>query len=239
MAATASRRTVAGRSRVFPTVRVQATTTKKVVVHGVCGVSIDGGDGRRPRSVAARAVLLGLSRRLRVFAYRALTDMRKSFNTLAALVLGMGQDVVAGNAFLGFVGNPRRQSELRTGVDRQSSGWRRHQPALDVARQIDDEVAAALERYGPNDALLLEMALIPTRLNLVSANKELGFDEIWVARAITGSASKGRFRRSVRCLPRSSTHASSRVTRLPGPIRIDESAGGRARLRRSKTHLLG
>ena len=37
---------------------------------------------------------------MRVFAYRAPTDMRKSFNTLAALVLEMGQDVVAGDAFL-------------------------------------------------------------------------------------------------------------------------------------------
>ena len=48
--------------------------------------------------------MLGLSRKLRVFAYGAPCDMRKSFNTLAALVLEMGQDVVAGDAFL-FIAN--------------------------------------------------------------------------------------------------------------------------------------
>ena len=56
--------------------------------------------------------MLGLSRRVRVFAYRAPTDMRKSFNTLAALVLEMGQDVVAGDAFL-FVGKSRRRAKVR------------------------------------------------------------------------------------------------------------------------------
>lgn len=37
--------------------------------------------------------------------------MRKSFNTLAALVLEMGQDVVAGDAFL-FVGKGRRRAKV-------------------------------------------------------------------------------------------------------------------------------
>ena len=55
--------------------------------------------------------MLGLSRRVRVFAYRAPTDMRKSFNTLAALVLEMGQDVVTGDAFL-FVGRGRRKAKV-------------------------------------------------------------------------------------------------------------------------------
>lgn len=55
--------------------------------------------------------MLGLSRRVRVFAYRAPCDMRKSFNTLAALVLEMGQDVVAGDAFL-FVGKGRRRAKV-------------------------------------------------------------------------------------------------------------------------------
>ena len=55
--------------------------------------------------------MLGLSRKLRVFAYGSPTDMRKSFNTLAALVLAMGQDVVAGDAFL-FVGKGRRRAKV-------------------------------------------------------------------------------------------------------------------------------
>ena len=55
--------------------------------------------------------MLGLSRKLRVFAYRAPCDMRKSFNTLAALVLEMGQDVVAGDAFL-FIAKGRRRAKV-------------------------------------------------------------------------------------------------------------------------------
>jgi transposase len=55
--------------------------------------------------------VLGLSRKLRVFAYRSPTDMRKSFNTLAALVAELGQDVVAGDAFL-FVGKGRRRAKV-------------------------------------------------------------------------------------------------------------------------------
>lgn len=55
--------------------------------------------------------MLGLSRRVRVFAYRAPTDMRKSFNTLSALVAEMGQEVVSGDAFL-FVGKGRRRAKV-------------------------------------------------------------------------------------------------------------------------------
>ena len=55
--------------------------------------------------------MLGLSRRVRVFAYRAPVDMRKSFNTLSALVLELGQDLLAGDAFL-FVGKSRRRAKV-------------------------------------------------------------------------------------------------------------------------------
>jgi transposase len=55
--------------------------------------------------------VLGLSRKLRVFAYRSPTDMRKSFNTLAALVAELGHDVVAGDAFV-FVGKCRRRAKV-------------------------------------------------------------------------------------------------------------------------------
>lgn len=55
--------------------------------------------------------MFGLSRRLRVFAYRSPVDMRKSFNTLSSLILEMGQDVIAGDAFL-FVGRCRRRAKV-------------------------------------------------------------------------------------------------------------------------------
>jgi transposase len=55
--------------------------------------------------------VLGLSRKLRVFAYGSPTDMRKSFNTLSALVLGMGQELTAGDAFV-FVGRGRRRAKV-------------------------------------------------------------------------------------------------------------------------------
>ncbi len=55
--------------------------------------------------------MLGLNRRVRVFAYGAQTDMRKSFNTLSALVLEMGQDLMVGDAFV-FVGRCRRRAKV-------------------------------------------------------------------------------------------------------------------------------
>lgn len=55
--------------------------------------------------------MLGLSRRVRVFAYRAPVDMRKSFNTLSALVLELGHDVVAGDSFI-FVAKGRRRAKV-------------------------------------------------------------------------------------------------------------------------------
>jgi transposase len=55
--------------------------------------------------------VLGLSRKVRVFAYRRHCDMRKSFNTLSALVLELGHDVVAGDAYL-FVGKGRRRAKV-------------------------------------------------------------------------------------------------------------------------------
>ena len=55
--------------------------------------------------------MFGLSRRVRVFAYRQPVDMRKAFNTLSALVLELGHDVVAGDAFV-FVGKRRRRAKV-------------------------------------------------------------------------------------------------------------------------------
>lgn len=55
--------------------------------------------------------MLGLSRRLRAFAYRAPVDMRKSFNTLAALVVELGHDIEKGDAFV-FVGKGRRRAKV-------------------------------------------------------------------------------------------------------------------------------
>ena len=55
--------------------------------------------------------MLGLSRKVRVFAYRSPCDMRKSFNTLSRLVMELGHDVVAGDAFV-FVGKRRRRAKV-------------------------------------------------------------------------------------------------------------------------------
>lgn len=55
--------------------------------------------------------MLGLSRRVRVFAAPAPVDMRKSFHTLAALVQQSGHDIVAGDVFL-FVGRCRRRAKV-------------------------------------------------------------------------------------------------------------------------------
>lgn len=55
--------------------------------------------------------MLGLNRRVRVFAYGAVTDMRKSFNTLSALVLEMGKVLLEGDVFL-FVGRCRRRAKV-------------------------------------------------------------------------------------------------------------------------------
>jgi transposase len=55
--------------------------------------------------------VFGLSRRVRVFAYQAPTDMRKSFDTLSALVLGMGHELTTGDVFV-FVGRGRRRAKV-------------------------------------------------------------------------------------------------------------------------------
>ncbi len=55
--------------------------------------------------------MLGLSRKLRVFACGSPTDMRKSFNTLSALVLELGHQLLAGDAYV-FVGKTRRRAKV-------------------------------------------------------------------------------------------------------------------------------
>jgi transposase len=46
-----------------------------------------------------------------VFAYQAPVDMRKSFNTLSGLVLSLGHEITAGDAFV-FVGKRRRRAKV-------------------------------------------------------------------------------------------------------------------------------
>lgn len=55
--------------------------------------------------------MLGLTRRLRVFAHPGPVDMRKSFWTLSALVSASGHDVIAGDVFL-FLGKCRRRAKV-------------------------------------------------------------------------------------------------------------------------------
>ena len=45
-------------------------------------------------------MIFGLSRRIQVYAYPGPVDMRKSFNTLAALVKQCGREILHGDAFL-------------------------------------------------------------------------------------------------------------------------------------------
>jgi transposase len=55
--------------------------------------------------------VIGSTRRLAVYAYGQPCDMRKSFDTLAALVVGhMGRDLLSGDVFL-FVGKSRRRAK--------------------------------------------------------------------------------------------------------------------------------
>jgi len=56
-------------------------------------------------------VLLGTTRKLTVYAYGQPCDMRKSFDTLSALVTeGMGGQVLSGDVFL-FVGRNRKRAK--------------------------------------------------------------------------------------------------------------------------------
>lgn len=55
--------------------------------------------------------MFGLTRRLRVFAYAAPVDMRKSFYTLAGLVTESGHEITAGDVFL-FVAKGRRRAKV-------------------------------------------------------------------------------------------------------------------------------
>jgi transposase len=55
--------------------------------------------------------MMGSTRRLAVYAYARPCDMRKSFDTLAALVTqGMGRDLLSGDVFL-FVGGNRKRAK--------------------------------------------------------------------------------------------------------------------------------
>ncbi|MDC3984503.1 IS66 family insertion sequence element accessory protein TnpB [Polyangium jinanense] len=56
--------------------------------------------------------MIGSTRQVRVYAYREPVDMRKSFDTLTALVAqGMRRDVMSGEIFL-FVSRSRQRSKV-------------------------------------------------------------------------------------------------------------------------------
>lgn len=55
--------------------------------------------------------MIGSTRRIRVHMHRAPCDMRKSFDTLAALVTSRNLDVVSGDLFL-FVGKDRKRAKV-------------------------------------------------------------------------------------------------------------------------------
>ena len=55
--------------------------------------------------------MFGMTRQVRVIAYSAPVDMRKSFHTLSGLILESGQDVLQGGMFL-FVSKCRRRAKV-------------------------------------------------------------------------------------------------------------------------------
>ena len=56
--------------------------------------------------------MIGSTRQVAVFAFTAPTDMRKSYDTLAALVTRtLGRDVLSGEVFV-FVGKTRRRAKV-------------------------------------------------------------------------------------------------------------------------------
>lgn len=55
--------------------------------------------------------MIGSGRQIAVYAFGEPVDMRKSFNTLSALVVGLGRDVLSGHFFL-FVSRDRKRAKV-------------------------------------------------------------------------------------------------------------------------------
>jgi transposase len=55
--------------------------------------------------------VIGSGRQIAVYAFGEPVDMRKSFNTLSALVVGLGRDVLSGHFFL-FVSRNRKRAKV-------------------------------------------------------------------------------------------------------------------------------
>jgi len=55
--------------------------------------------------------VIGSGRQIAVYAFGEPVDMRKSFNTLSALVVGLGRDVLSGHFFL-FVSRDRKRAKV-------------------------------------------------------------------------------------------------------------------------------
>ena len=55
--------------------------------------------------------MLSFASGMKIFVYTQVTDMRKSFNTLSALVVAMGEDVSDGDVFL-FVSRNKKRAKV-------------------------------------------------------------------------------------------------------------------------------
>ena len=55
--------------------------------------------------------MIGSGRQIAVYAFGEPVDMRKSFNTLSALVVALGKDVLSGHLFL-FVSRDRKRAKV-------------------------------------------------------------------------------------------------------------------------------
>lgn len=114
--------------------------------------------------------MMGSTRRLAVYAYGRPCDMRKSFDTLSALVTqGMGRDLLGGDVFL-FVGRSRKRAKAlffdgtglclyakRLEKGRFAAVWRRAEAGEPVALTLTE-----LALFFEGSELVGRQALSPT-----------------------------------------------------------------------------
>jgi transposase len=117
-------------------------------------------------------VILGSTRRVRVFVYREAVDMRKSYDTLAALAEGpMSKKLLSGDVFV-FVGRTRKRAKAlyfdgtglcmlckRLEVGHFSAPWKR--PGDGPLEVTMNELALLLE--GSEHALRVRLSPEPYR----------------------------------------------------------------------------
>lgn len=92
--------------------------------------------------------MIGPKGRVRVFGYPHPCDMRKSFNTLAGLVLAMEYDVTSGDVFA-FVSRNRKRAKVL---------WYDGTGLCLLAKRLDAGLFAPLWGQGTDDVIELSMS---------------------------------------------------------------------------------